>query len=103
LSTIASREGGSLSKEEFSNIHHIRSRIDNFTACTLSIHKAQKLAGGSSLEDIFNGSHNISKKTRNHLILKAHDVHTYTQREIGQFLQLYPGYIYRIILKLRKG
>jgi len=67
-----------------------------------NVPKAQKLAGRPSLEDIFNGSHNISKKARNLLILKAHDVHIYTQREIGEYLQLYPGYISRITLRLRK-
>ncbi len=67
-----------------------------------NVPKPQKLAGRPSLEDIFKKPHNISKKARDNLILKAHDVHTYTQREIGEFLQLYPGYISRIILRLRK-
>jgi REP element-mobilizing transposase RayT len=67
-----------------------------------NVPKPQKLAGRPSLEDIFNGSHNISKKARNHLILKAHDVHAYTQKEIGEYLKLYPGYISRITLRLRK-
>jgi len=68
-----------------------------------NVPKPQKFADRPSLEDIFKGSRNLSKKARNHLILGAHDVHAYTQREIGDFLQLYPGYISRIIIRLRKG
>jgi REP element-mobilizing transposase RayT len=68
-----------------------------------NVPKPQKFADRPSLDDIFNGSQDISKRIRNKLILEAHDVHTYTQREIGEFLQLYPGYISRIILRLRKG
>jgi hypothetical protein len=67
-----------------------------------NVPKPQKLAGRPALEDMFGGSNDISKENRNHLILKAHDVHAYTQKEIGDYLQLYPGYISRIILRLRK-
>jgi putative transposase len=67
-----------------------------------NVPKTQKLANRPSLENVFNGSHNISKQARNHLILKAHDIHLCTQREIGNHLGLHPGYISRIVLKMRK-
>ena len=67
-----------------------------------NVPKPQKKAARPSLNDIFDGSHFVSKETRNRLILVAHDVHAYTQKEIGNFLNLYPGYISRIILRLRK-
>ena len=67
-----------------------------------NVPKTQKTASRPTLQDLFNKFQKISKVDRNQLILEAHDVHTYTQREIGEFLQLYPGYISRIILNLRK-
>ena len=75
---------------------HERDELNN-------VPRAHKTAGRPALGDIFNNSIMTSKKTRNHLILQAYDVHAYTQREIGEFLHLYPGYISRIILRLRKG
>ena len=67
-----------------------------------NVPKTQKTANRPTLQDLFIGSPNIVKKARNNLILEAHEVHAYTQREIGESLNLYPGYISRIILKLRK-
>ena len=67
-----------------------------------NVPKVQKYANRPTLEDIFNVSQNLPQKARNLLILEAHDLHAYTQREIGEFLQLYPGYISRIVLRLRK-
>ena len=67
-----------------------------------NVPKVQKLAGRPTLEEIFVNAETTSKKNRNQLILTAHDTHAYTQREIGEHLKLYPGYISRIILGLRK-
>ena len=68
-----------------------------------NVPKTQKTANRPTIQNIFNKTQNISKKARNHLILQAHDVQAYTQREIGEFLNLYPGYVSRIILNLRKS
>lgn len=67
-----------------------------------NVPKVQKHANRPSLEKIFNESRSNSKEHRNHLILISHDIHAYTQREIGEFLGLHPGYISNIVLKLRK-
>ena len=68
-----------------------------------NVPKIQKRANMPSLRDIFKVTGNTSKEHRNHLIKKAHDIHAYTQREIGEYLGLHPGYISKIILRLRKG
>jgi REP element-mobilizing transposase RayT len=68
-----------------------------------NVPKAQKRPNRPSLQDLFKDHPDISKKARNLLILTAHDTHGYTQREIGDYLQLYPGYISRITLRIRKG
>ena len=67
-----------------------------------NVPKVQKHANRTSLENIFNETRNNSKEHRNHLILKAHDIHAYTQSEIGKYLGLHPGYISNIVLKCRK-
>ena len=67
-----------------------------------NVAKVQKHANRTSLENIFNETRNNSKEHRNYLILKAHDIHAYTQREIGKYLGLHPGYISNIVLKYRK-
>jgi REP element-mobilizing transposase RayT len=67
-----------------------------------NVPKVQKHANRTSLENIFNETRSNSKEHRNHLILKAHDIHAYTQREIGEYLGLHPGYISNIVLRLRK-
>ncbi len=67
-----------------------------------NVPKVQKLAGRPTLEEIFVNAETTSKKNRNQLILTAHDTYAYTQREIGEHLKLHPGYISRIILRLRK-
>ena len=55
-----------------------------------------------SLEKIFKETGNNSKEHRNYHILNAHDIHAYTQCEIGEYIGLHPGYISNIILKFRK-
>ena len=67
-----------------------------------NIPKVQKLADRPSLGEIFKGAQTAPRETRNHLILKAHDIHSYTQRDIGNHLGLHPGYISKIVLRLRK-
>jgi hypothetical protein len=67
-----------------------------------NVPKAQKHANRPSLENIFKEASNIAKERRNHLILSTHDIHAYTQREIGEHLGLHPGYISNIVLKCRK-
>ena len=67
-----------------------------------NVPKVQKHANRPSLENIFSNTKGNSKEHRNHHILIAHDIHAYTQREIGKHLGLHPGYISNIVLKLRK-
>lgn len=67
-----------------------------------NIPKVQKLSGRPTLEDILVNAQTTSKENRNRLILYAHDNHAYTQRDIGKHLGLHPGYISRIIIRLRK-
>jgi len=67
-----------------------------------NVPKVQKHADRTSLEILFKEERIKSKEHRNNLILKAHDIYAYTQREIGEHLGLHPGYISNIILKLRK-
>jgi REP element-mobilizing transposase RayT len=68
-----------------------------------NVPKIQKFADRPNLKTIFHGVPSISKTVRNNLILNAHDVLAYTQKEIAKFLGLYPGYVSRIILNLRKS
>jgi len=68
-----------------------------------NVPKPQKFADRPSLEHIFVNALTISKDNRNRLILNAHDIHTYTQREIGNHLGLHPGYVSRIVIQMRKG
>jgi len=63
----------------------------------------QKFADRPSLEVIFNNARTTPRDVRDRLIQKAHDNLAYTQREIGEHLGLHPGYVSRIIRKLRKG
>ncbi len=67
-----------------------------------NVPKVQKDAGSPTLEYIFAKLQSISKEKRNRLILNAHDIHNHTQREIGNHLGLHPGYISRIVIRLRK-
>ena len=67
-----------------------------------NVPKVQKHANRISLEKIFKETRNNSKEHRNYLILNAHDIHAYTQREIGEYIGLHPGYISNIVLKYRK-
>jgi hypothetical protein len=68
-----------------------------------NVPKVQKFADRPSLEVIFNGVRTTPREVRNRLIQNAHDNLAYTQREIGEHLGLHPGYVSRIIHKLRKG
>jgi len=65
--------------------------------------KVQKFADRPSLEVIFNAAGTNPREVRNRLIQKAHDNLAYTQREIGEHLGLHPGYVSRIVRRLRKG
>ena len=65
------------------------------------IPKVQKLAKRPLLEDIFASNHQ-TKALRNILVIEAYDKHRYTLREIGQYLQLNPDYLSRIIAEMRK-
>jgi len=60
----------------------------------------QRKASRPALEDLFDESVRSSNKQRNIMILQAFQEHLYTQREIGEHLNLHPAYLSRLIKKL---
>jgi REP element-mobilizing transposase RayT len=65
----------------------------------------QRKASRPKLEELFNEAKISSKKNRNHIIVEAFQEHLYTQREIGEHLNLHPAYLSRLIKPLlnKKG
>jgi len=68
----------------------------------VGIPKVQKLAERPSLEDLFKSNGQPSKRIRNLRIKEAYEGHGYTLRQIGEYLQLNPDYLSRIIAEIRK-
>jgi REP element-mobilizing transposase RayT len=64
--------------------------------------RVQKFADRSSLTDIFPMNKNLPRQQRNQHIRTAFEKYGYTQREIGEHLNLHPGYISKIILGMKK-
>ena len=60
----------------------------------------QRKASRPALEDLFDKTARKSKKVRNTRIVQAFQEHLYTQREIGECLNLHPAYLSRLIKKL---
>ena len=60
----------------------------------------QRKAARPALDDLFNEKTRKSKKERNLRVLQAFQEHLYTQKEIGECLDLHPSYLSRLIKQL---
>ena len=62
----------------------------------------QRKASRPTLDELFKGTALSSRKKRNLKIVEAFQKHLYTQREIGEHLNLHPAYLSRLIKHLLK-
>ena len=60
----------------------------------------QRKASRPTLEELFEKTTKESKEIRNLRIVQAFQEHLYTQSEIGEYLNLHPAYLSRLIKKL---
>jgi len=60
----------------------------------------QRKASRPTLDELFNTGTLSSRKKRNLKIVEAFQKHLYTQREIGEHLNLHPAYLSRLIKRL---
>ena len=60
----------------------------------------QRKASRPSLEELFDEATSTSTEKRNLNIVQAFQEHLYTQKEIGECLNLHPAYLSRLIKKL---
>ena len=67
-----------------------------------NIPRKQLLADRPGLEELFISKVQVSKKRRNRQVKAAFEEHQYTLKEIGNFLNLHPDYLSRLLSQMRK-
>lgn len=88
-------EGGIyLGDAEF--IREVEARMDRHLL-SREIPSAQRVASRPTLDELFRGGVLTAKQRRDLKITEAFQKHLYTQREIGEYLNLHPAYLSRLI------
>ena len=103
-------------REDDSPFHEARNQIflgsDAFVRETLkhisrndimgTLPREQKMAGRPTLQELFVSNAGLPKNVRNIMIKAAFEEHQYTLKEIGEYLQLNPNYLSRLLGDMRK-